>query len=648
METLSIEPFNTFARAAVLPVGSKSITNRALILAAASGESCLIKDALFSRDTELMVGALSALGFEIASDVGAKTIFIRGGRITNRNAELFVGNAGTVARFLTAFVAACDGGEFKFDSDAEMYKRPMKGLFDALRAQGAEFEFAGEEDRFPFTMRPRGLRGGVVEVDASLSSQIVSALMLSAGLAKTPLEIKSTATVSKPFVEMTREMLGEFPIAEYRVEPDATAAGYFAMLPVTTGGVVALKNFGKCRLQGDVKFVEMLEKAGILSVRRFGADMVCFGADEFSNDALELDFNDISDTFLTLASAAVFIPRRIKITGIAHTRGQETDRVQAMAGQLEKLAESVIQSEDSLEIVSYPAAAKCRTRREIAAVLSEKLGGRTPIETFNDHRIAMSFAVLGCADIGRGAWIEIENPDCVGKTWREFFTVLGAARESSRKFRVVAVDGGAAVGKSSVSKAAAASLGYMHVDTGAHYRNLACILLENNLSPDNPDGVKALLASLKLSTRVVENSAKILCNGRVLQDSDIRSERVNAVVSNFAAIAEVREFLKNYQRSMREFAAENGFAGLIMEGRDIGSVIFPDANARIFLDADEETRAARRAAEGITDSIKKRDALDRNRKVAPLVCPEGAVRIDTSHLTKDEVVAAALLCILDS
>ena len=128
METLSIEPFNTFARAAVLPVGSKSITNRALILAAASGESCLIKDALFSRDTELMVGALSALGFEIASDVGAKTIFIRGGRITNRNAELFVGNAGTVARFLTAFVAACDGGEFKFDSDAEMYKRPMKGL----------------------------------------------------------------------------------------------------------------------------------------------------------------------------------------------------------------------------------------------------------------------------------------------------------------------------------------------------------------------------------------------------------------------------------------------------------------------------------------------------------------------------------------
>ena len=123
---------------------------------------------------------------------------------------------------------------------------------------------------------------------------------------------------------------------------------------------------------------------------------------------------------------------------------------------------------------------------------------------------------------------------------------------------------------------------------------------------------------------------------------------MNAVVSNFAAIAEVREFLKNYQRSMREFAAENGFAGLIMEGRDIGSVIFPDANARIFLDADEETRAARRAAEGITDSIKKRDALDRNRKVAPLVCPEGAVRIDTSHLTKDEVVAAALLCILDS
>ena len=259
------------------------------------------------------------------------------------------------------------------------------------------------------------------------------------------------------------------------------------------------------------------------------------------------------------------------------------------------------------------------------------------------------------------AWLEIENPECVAKTWREFFPTLDAVRASSEKFRVVAVDGGAAVGKSSVSKAASAALGYMHVDTGAHYRNIAYILLEKGLSPEEPDGVAAALQTLSLSTAIDSNDAKILCGDRVLTDADIRSERVNANVSHFASIVAVRDFLKNYQRSMAGFAANagfgglimdyarsQGFAGMIMEGRDIGSVIFPDADAAIFLDADEQTRSLRRAKEGITDSIAKRDALDKRRKVAPLVRPEGSVLIDTSHMTKDEVVAQAISIIVNS
>ncbi len=596
MENLTVETFKTFVRASVLPVGSKSITNRALLLSALSDEKCVISGALFSRDTEIMIDCLQKLGYEIVVDKIANTITIKGGEIKNAKANLHVGNAGTVARFLTAFVATKVGGEYLFDSDTAMYARPMKGLLEVLEAQGAEFEFEKQAYHFPFKMRTKGLKGGKMLVDASASSQILSGLMIASKVVQNECEIVCTDTVSKPFVEMTRSMLGQFPCTRYAVEPDATASSYFAMLPVITGGVCQIQNFAKCKLQGDAKFVDVIERVGLVKTKRCGDNLLVFGVEEFANEPLVLDFNDISDTFLTLASACAYLPRKVKITGIAHTRKQETDRVSAMASQLKKICKNVVEGEDFIEITSFVAEENCKSRAEINAVLAEKLPEKTLIETFDDHRIAMSFAVLGCANIGRN-WLEIENPSCVSKTWREFFDVLQKSRVDSEKFRVVAVDGGAAVGKSSVSRAASASLKYMHVDTGAHYRNLAYILLENNVLPENLNALKKVLSNLKLSTTVIGNSAQILCSGKVLGDSDIRCERINAVVSVFASIPEVRDFLKNYQRSMADFAKEKGFNGMIMEGRDIGSVIFPDAQMRIFLDADEQTRAARRANE---------------------------------------------------
>ncbi len=649
MENLSVQSFNGFSRASVLPVGSKSITNRALVLSAmrVKDEDIILKGALFSRDTEIMMDCLQKLGFQISADKDAKTISIKRGSAQPKSANLFLGNAGTAARFLTAFVSRFEDGEFFFDSDKAMYVRPMKGLIDALKALGAEFEFLGEENHFPFKMRPNGWKSDIeVEVDASASSQILSALLMAmSGGQKVVLNSKHTP--SEPFIEMTRQMISQSFSSSYDIEPDATAASYFAMLPVITGGVCEIKNFAKCVLQGDAKFVDILESAGLISTMCAGDNLLVCASEEFSNDDLVLDFNDISDTFLTLASASVFLPCKVKITGIAHTRKQETDRVSAMASQLKKLCANVVEAEDSLEIVSFPAEEKCSSRVEILKVLSEKLPQKILIETFEDHRIAMSFGVLGCANIGRD-FIEIQDPNCVSKTWREFFEVLANVRVSSHKFRVIAVDGGAAVGKSSVSKEASKRLGYMHVDTGAHYRALAYVLLENGVSTDDVDGVKKLLQNLTLSTAIIGNTTKIQCSGKILDDSDIRNERINSVVSIFASIPEVRDFLKNYQRSMADFAKLNGFCGMIMEGRDIGSIIFPDANVRIFLDADEETRAARRAKEGISDSISKRDALDKNRKVAPLVCPEGASLIDTSKMTKAEVVAKAISFIVNS
>jgi len=188
----------------------------------------------------------------------------------------------------------------------------------------------------------------------------------------------------------------------------------------------------------------------------------------------------------------------------------------------------------------------------------------------------------------------------------------------------------------------------MHIDTGAHYRTLTYGFLNNSVSADDIDSIDSHLANLKIGTALEGNSARITLNGVLVDDAEIRTERINANVAQFAAVSKIREFLKNYQRSMSDFAREHGFAGMIMEGRDIGSVIFPDADVRIFLDADEQTRAARRANEGISDSIKKRDALDKSRKTAPLLCPEGAELIDTSHMSKDDVILKTLSLILES
>ena len=200
------------------------------------------------------------------------------------------------------------------------------------------------------------------------------------------------------------------------------------------------------------------------------------------------------------------------------------------------------------------------------------------------------------------------------------------------------MDGGAAVGKSSTSKGLAERLGLMHVDTGSHYRTLTCALLGSGTSAEQSETISKVLETLELSTQIDGRSAKLGINDIVPVDSDLRSPEVNAQVSKFAAIPELRQKLFAYQRSLADLARNQHYAGLVMEGRDIGSIIFPEAAYRFFLDADEATRAARRAKEGQTDSIVARDEMDRTRQAAPLVCPRGATQIDTAHHTLEEVI----------
>ena len=208
----------------------------------------------------------------------------------------------------------------------------------------------------------------------------------------------------------------------------------------------------------------------------------------------------------------------------------------------------------------------------------------------------------------------------------------------SNMFIIVALDGGAAVGKSSTARSLAKRFGLMHVDTGAHYRTLCHALLQKGANPWQEELIAKHLAEFQFDTRLGGRSARLCINGTVPDDAEIRSPKVNANVSKFAAISALRDYLFQYQRSQAELAHTHVYNGLIMEGRDIGSVIFPNADCRIFLYADEATCAARRVKEGQTDAIATRDEMDKSRKTAPLVCPEGATRIDTSTLTLKEVI----------
>lgn len=209
---------------------------------------------------------------------------------------------------------------------------------------------------------------------------------------------------------------------------------------------------------------------------------------------------------------------------------------------------------------------------------------------------------------------------------------------SSDSFFIVAVDGGAASGKSSTSRELSGRFNLLHVDTGSYYRAITHRLLDLKVDPADAEAVATALSRIQLGTRIMGRTAAMVIDGQTPGD-EIRSPEVNAQVSAFAALPSVRAFLLDYQRSQAVTAKEKKFAGLIMEGRDIGSVIFPRADFRFFLQADPEARIARRAAQGQADSIRKRDQLDSQRKASPLVCPDGARLIDSTHLTLDEVVA---------
>ena len=447
---LPIPPITRPITGAVTLPGSKSLTNRALLLSALSDAPVTLTGALYSEDTEIMITALRTLGLAIETTPPARTIHISAQQNLFQSAirnpksaiNLHVGLAGTAARFLTALCAAAPRGIYRIDGVPQMRKRPMRGLLDALRSLGADIRCLAEEHHFPIEIHARALRGGPVTIDATESSQMLSALLMVSPLAAAPLDIHLTAPVREPFVQMTKNLMAHFGIKNpeisnpksqirttqpyhsphtYPIEPDATAASYFLALPLVTGGALTLNSLrapAPDSLQGDIHFATILQSHG-LHLQQTPAGLVASARplnpqSEIRNPQSK-DFSEISDTFLTLAALAPLLPCPTRITGIAHTRKQETDRVSGAARELTRLGQRVIETEDTLEIHPRP-------------LTPDQL-----IQTYGDHRFAMAFAILGTHDHhGDGRpWLTIDTPACCAKTFPNFFEVLDTVRQKS-------------------------------------------------------------------------------------------------------------------------------------------------------------------------------------------------------------------------
>lgn len=429
-------PWTAPCRGQVRVPGSKSLTNRALILAALAEGQTRLRGALFSRDSHLLIQGLEALGFSIEADPGAQAITVKGqgGRIPNAKARLFVGNAGTAARFLTALVCLHPRGHYSFDGDAEMYRRPMGGLIDTLASAGAQFVFHGEPGCFPFEVRTGGLKGGNLQVDAGASSQMLSALMMIAPLAEDPVRIKAQG--ARPaFVEMTAGLMRQFGIqiegspttgysvpgsqawappegGAFAIEPDVTAASYFLTLPAVVGGSLTVQGLGSDLLQGDSAYISVLQSLG-LGIEQDARGWSVGTVAAPSSDPRLFNFETFSDTFLSLAAVAPLFPGPIRIEGIGHTRHQETDRIHAVATELTRVGAVVREGGDFLDIQPFPDG-------------FAPPAPRVRVQTYRDHRVAMSFAILGCSPRFGSAmpWLEIADPGCCGKTFPGFFGVL--------------------------------------------------------------------------------------------------------------------------------------------------------------------------------------------------------------------------------
>lgn len=416
-----ITPISHRLDSSVTPPGSKSITNRSFVIAALAQGTSTLTGVLDSDDTKYMRDALKLMGVEIEHDALACKAVVHGcgGFFPTTEAELFLGNSGTSIRFLTA-VAIHSNGSFVLDGVERMRQRPIGDLVDALRQWGVKIEYLQNESYPP--IRVHGSKyGGKTSVAGNISSQFLSALLMaSAGQQQTEIEVVGDL-VSRPYVDMTAAVMNAFGVTvqtpsehrfvipagqtyrstNYSIEPDASAASYFFAAAAIVGGRIRVNGLTHTALQGDVRFVDCLEKMGCRVWEENNSIVV---QNDGQLHGVTVDMHHISDTAQTLAVTALFADSPTTIVNVANMRVKETDRIAAVCSELKKLGAKVEEYPDGLKIYPLP------VDQYLPAV----------IETYNDHRMAMSFALAGLRIPG----VDIQNPECTSKTFPKFFDVL--------------------------------------------------------------------------------------------------------------------------------------------------------------------------------------------------------------------------------
>jgi 3-phosphoshikimate 1-carboxyvinyltransferase len=417
---IEIQPVTGRVHGTIQPPGSKSITNRVLLIAALADGTSVLRGALESDDTRVMVESLKRLGIDVTLEPTSHTITVVGcaGRFPNSSSDLLVENSGTTIRFLTAALGLA-GGNFRLDGVSRMRERPIGPLVDSLNSLGAQVSTESPNQCPPVVIQSGQLAGGVVKIRGDLSSQYLSGLLMAAPLASSGLTIQIEGPlISKPYVQMTIEVMNSFGVRvvanenfdcfqipagqtysalDYAIEPDASAASYFWAAAAICGGTARVRGLNLNALQGDVGFVRCLELMGC-TVETASDSISVVGP---ARHGIEIDMSDVSDTVQTLAAVALFVDGPTTVRNIAHNRIKETDRIGNLAIELRKLGATVDDFPDGLTI--QPG--------ELRAA---------EIETYDDHRMAMSLALVGLRQSG----VKILNPGCVSKTYPEYFADL--------------------------------------------------------------------------------------------------------------------------------------------------------------------------------------------------------------------------------
>ncbi|QXL85068.1 bifunctional 3-phosphoshikimate 1-carboxyvinyltransferase/cytidylate kinase [Comamonas sp. NLF-1-9] len=643
--------------------GSKSISNRVLLLAALSEGSTEIRGLLHSDDTRVMLDALRQLGCTVQEPdadrlclggLGASPPPAHGGAPV----KLFLGNAGTAMRPLAAALAL-RGGHYELSGVARMHERPIGDLVQALQQLGCAIEYLGTPGFPPLRIRqdaaaPLAL-DRPIRVRGDVSSQFLTALLMAlpqrAQQRALSIEVVGEL-ISKPYIDITLALLERFGIAlqrdgyrrftilagsRYRspgvlqVEADASSASYF----IAAGAIAAsdagqnglkIEGVGLSSIQGDIRFIDAARAMGAQITGDAHSLQVRRG--RWPLKAISLDCNHIPDAAMTLAAMALYAEGTTELTNIASWRVKETDRIAAMAAELGRLGAHCEAGEDYLRITPPRDAAHWRA---------------ASIHTYDDHRMAMCLSLAAFNPAGLP--LRILEPGCVAKTFPGYFdALLGVAQTAAERIPVICIDGPTASGKGTLAAAVAARLGYHLLDSGALYRLTALSAAQHGVGPQPAN--EAALAELAACLPVRFDAGRIWLAGQDVSEA-IRSEQIGMQASQVSQLPRVRAALVALQHGFRRLP------GLVADGRDMGTVIFPQAPLKIYLTASAQCRAERRYKQLISKGfattiadlradLEARDARDMQRQSAPLKPAEDALLLDSSELTIEETVEQVL------